>query len=325
MPIPSSDAAPPIRVATRGSALALAQARAIQELCRRRFPDRTFELRIIKTTGDKLQSASLSNPGESLPKGLFTKELEVALLNGDAELAVHSLKDLPTRLPDGLTLGAVTAREDVRDVLIARQSDFPPGSPLSVDTLPEGAVVATSSVRRRLQLTALRPDLRIQEIRGNIGTRLEKIRTRTEWAATILAAAGLCRLKFEIDGAGQLSGPGVPDGLVGHFLETDLMLPCVGQAAIGLEIRGDHPEAVALCAALNHRDTWDCVLAERAFLREMDGGCHSPVAALGAVRDRYVRLDAVWFDGSRVGRASGRRIRQDAEDLGRAIAGELKG
>ena len=162
----------PLIIATRGSALALVQSNAILVQCRDAFPERAFEVRIFKTTGDKLQTASLANT--ELPKGLFTKELEVALLNGEADLAVHSLKDLPTALPAGLILGAAGRREDVRDVLLYRSGEggslrgFPPG--LTIHGLPKGATVATSSTRRGAQLQELRPDLKIVPIRGNVGS-----------------------------------------------------------------------------------------------------------------------------------------------------------
>jgi hydroxymethylbilane synthase len=166
----------PILIATRGSALALAQANQVADACRAAFPGRTFEIRIIKTTGDKLQTASLSQPAPGLPKGLFTKELEVALLDREADLAVHSLKDLPTELPEGLVLGAVTPREDARDALIFREPSQG-GMKLraSIADLPRGATVATSSTRRRAQLQAARPDLNVVEVRGNVGTRLRKL------------------------------------------------------------------------------------------------------------------------------------------------------
>ena len=206
----------PIFIATRGSALALAQANMILGQCRASFPSLQFELKIIKTTGDKLQTASLAQENKSLPKGLFTKELEVALLQKKADLAVHSLKDLPTELPDGLKLGAVGKREDVRDVLIfrdafvfkslhtdehhpeaARQSvgrGFKAG--LRIEELPVGAVVATSSTRRRAQLIALNPRISAPDIRGNVLTRIQKLAEKPELDATILAAAGLKRLGY---------------------------------------------------------------------------------------------------------------------------------
>src|SRR6266540_1309801 len=221
-----------IIIATRGSALALAQANLVFDQCRAAFPKLKFEIKIIKTTGDKLQTASLAKPAESLPKGLFTKELEVALLKHRADLAVHSLKDLPTELPAGLQLGAVSNRVDVRDVLIYRDAEYlraeaakatvvewSPGhaqrrglKPKSgLNELPAGATVATSSTRRKAQLLAHRPDLNVVEIRGNIVTRLQKLADKPELDALILAAAGLARLNFQITSLGALLGNAVPE------------------------------------------------------------------------------------------------------------------
>ena len=251
---------PPITIATRGSALALAQANLVLAQCRAAFPKLSFELKIIKTTGDKLQTASLAQEGKSLPKGLFTKELEVALLKHRADLAVHSLKDLPTELPAGLTLGAVGKRADVRDVLIYRDADylraaeadkdaaewspgqsarrgFKPG--LAVKDLPAGAVVATSSTRRKAQLLTLNPGLKVPDIRGNVVTRMQKLAERAELDATVLALAGLTRLNFRITPEGRLEGDAVPDGLLATVLDTEVMLPCVGQGAVGIEVRAE--------------------------------------------------------------------------------------
>src|SRR5215831_5218341 len=183
--------------------------------CRAAFPKLNFELKIIKTTGDKLQTASLAQEGQSLPKGLFTKELEVALLKREADFAVHSLKDLPTELPTGLSLGAVCERADVRDVLIYRgtpgQSErrgF--GAGLTIEALPAGAVVATSSTRRKAQLLAHNPKLKVQEIRGNVATRMQKLADRAELDGTVLALAGITRLNFQVTPQGKLQGYAVP-------------------------------------------------------------------------------------------------------------------
>src|SRR5512138_1260382 len=179
-----SSAHRPISIATRGSALALAQANMVLAQCRAAFPDLGFELKIIKTTGDKLQTASLAQEGKNLPKGLFTKELEVALLENKADLAVHSLKDLPTEVPSGLKLGAVAKRADVRDVLIYREAGKSDhrgfGLELRVPDFPAGAVVATSSTRRKAQLLLLNPALKLPDIRGNVATRLQKVAGRGE-------------------------------------------------------------------------------------------------------------------------------------------------
>lgn len=309
----------PIHLATRGSALALAQANMILAQCRAVAPAEIFELKIIKTTGDKLQTASLASA--ELPKGLFTKEIEEALLSREADLAVHSLKDLPTELPAGLTLGAVTRRADVRDVIVYRAADF--SSPLKIATLPQGAVVATSSTRRAAQVLERRPDVKVVPIRGNVGTRLKKLAEQPELCATLLAAAGLARLGFQIDSAGCLSGEGIPDGLCAVPMSLDEMLPCVGQAAIGIEIRENDPRLEAVCARLNDSATMTCVRAERAFLRAMGGGCHLAVAAYAELAADRLRLRGVSFlaDAPRRGELSGATT--DSEALGAQLARTL--
>ena len=330
--------AAPIYIATRGSALALAQANLILAQCQAVLPGESFEIRIIKTTGDKLQSASLASG--DLPKGLFTKELELSLLSGEADLAVHSLKDLPTELPPGLKLGAVGKRADVRDVLVYRHIESiasiqEPKRPvqqsrrgfkpeLSIDALPLRATVASGSTRRSAQLLERRPDLRILPIRGNVGTRLVKLLENPEFDATILAAAGLQRLGFTSVPGGQLQGDGVPPGLAASSISVSQMLPCVGQAAIGIESRTEDPRLEALCAKLNDADTHACVTAERAFLSAMGGGCHMAVAAYGEKSGDQLRLRAVsYLEGTpRRGECTGGV--GDAASLGSQLAMELR-
>src|ERR1041385_8330859 len=305
-----------IYIATRGSALALAQTNSVIGQCRAAFPDLHFEIKIIKTTGDKLQAASLTDL--NLPKGLFTKELEAALLNREADLAVHSLKDLPTELPPGLKLGAVGKRADVRDVLIYRDAAFlkaqlsAPSSPdadwsaghadrrgfkpkLLVKDLPAGAVVATSSTRRKAQLLAHHPGLKVVDIRGNVVTRMQKLMDPAYLDATVLALAGITRLNFRVTPEGKLEGDAVPEGLLATVLETDVMLPCVGQGAIGIEVREDDERIAAICERLNHFNTQQCVIAERAFLAAMGGGCQSPVAAHAEVVGSQLAMRAISF------------------------------
>ena len=333
-----------ITIATRGSALALAQANLVFDQCRAAFPKLKFEIKIIKTTGDKLQRASLANPSESLPKGLFTKELESALLKHQADLAVHSLKDLPTELPAGLKLGAVGKRADVRDVLIYRDAEYlkaqkasaeveewSPGHSerrgfepkLAVRNLPSGAIVATSSTRRKAQLLAQRPDLNVVEIRGNVVTRLQKLADKSELDALVMAAAGMERLSFRISREGRLQGDAVPDGLLATVLELDEMLPCVGQGALGLEIRADDERLEVICARLNHFNTMQCVLAERAFLNAMGGGCQSPVGAYAEVVREHLRLRAVSFQSERVRRGEKTGAITEPVVLGQQLAAEL--
>jgi hydroxymethylbilane synthase len=312
----------PILIATRGSALALAQANLVLAQCREKFPKHAFALKIIKTSGDKLLTASLSHPDASLPKGLFTKELEIALLKRRADLAVHSLKDLPTELPEGLKLGAVAGkRADARDVLIYKEP-LAPG--LNLAQLPKGLTVASSSTRRQAQLLAARPDFKVEEIRGNVETRLRKLAEQAGLDATILAAAGLERLQFRLTPEGRLTGREVPKGLLAMLLDTEEMLPCVGQAAIGLEIRADHEQAASLCRELNDESTFQCVTAERALLRALGGGCHTPVGAHATLEGTELRLRAVSFLKGKVRRAEARGAVNEAAALGERVAAELK-
>jgi hydroxymethylbilane synthase len=334
----------PILLATRGSALALAQANAVLAQCRAAFPKLAFELKIIKTTGDKLQTASLAQEGKNLPKGLFTKELEVALLKHRADLAIHSLKDLPTEVPAGLKLGAVGKRADVRDVLVYRDAayikaaeadkqaaEWSPGQSerrgfgpkLSVEDLPAGAVVATSSTRRRAQLLAVNPRLQPPDIRGNVVTRLQKVAERAGLDATVLALAGINRLNFRVSAEGRLEGDAVPDGLLATILDTTVMLPCVGQGAVGIEIREEDECVGTVCERLNDFNTCQCVTAERAFLAAMGGGCQSPVAAHAEVIEGKLHMQAVSFTTGSLRRACTTRPLNAPVELGQFLAAEL--
>lgn len=334
----------PIFLATRGSALALAQANAVLAQCRAAFPKLVFEIKIIKTTGDKLQTASLAQEGKALPKGLFTKELEVALLEQRADLAVHSLKDLPTELPEGLELGAVGKRADVRDVLIYRDEAYlrttsspAPGisteepvrrgfkAGIAIADLPEGAVVATSSTRRRAQLLAQNPGLDVPDIRGNVLTRMQKLADNAELDATVLALAGLSRLNYRVTLEGQLQGESVPAGLLATVLGTDVMLPCVGQGAVGIEVRKGDDRLAAICERLNDHATYQCVTAERAFLAGMGGGCQSPVAAYAEIKGEQLHMRAISFTKGPLQRAQASRPIDQAAELGRQLAAELQG
>jgi hydroxymethylbilane synthase len=339
----------PIIIATRGSALALAQAHQVLADCRTKFPRLNFEIKIIKTTGDKLQTASLSRIDSSVPRGLFTIELEVALIKGRADLAVHSLKDLPTELPSGLILGAVGGkRADVRDVLIYRDADylkhqaaaptsqledwspghsarrgFKPGATLT--DFPTGTVIATSSTRRKAQLLALKPDLKVVDIRGNVPTRLQKLADNADVDGIVLAAAGLSRLNFTITSDGRLIGDAVPDGTLAVPFEVDEMLPCVGQAAIGIETRANDERIATIVERLNHFNTFHCVTAERAMLRAMGGGCQTPIGAYAeVVGEKNIVLRAVSFMETTVKRAEGKRPIAEAAALGEEIAAKLK-
>ncbi len=348
-----SDTSSPVVICTRGSALALAQASMVLKHLRALHRRQSFELKVVKTTGDRLQTTQPGDATESVPRGLFTKELEEELLAGRADIAVHSLKDLPTELPDGLKLAATPTRADVREVLLFRSrelqpdpsgSDWSPGRRVpyfgsgldGIDRLPMGAIVATSSPRRSAQLRHLRPDLEIIVIRGNVGTRLKKLASHSEFDATLLAAAGLVRLNYDISPKGQLRvDPRLgqeerrkieppPSGILATVVEPEEMLPAVGQGAVGLEIRSDDPVTAELCLPLNHLNTFAAVQAERSFLRAMGGGCQSPVAAYARVVGHQLHLrTASFLDGS-CHTADGFRVVREAELLGIQVAAELK-
>jgi hydroxymethylbilane synthase len=246
---------------------------------------------------------------------------------------VHSLKDLPTELPDGLRLGAVGKRADVRDVLLYRAKGQGTRSAANgrgyipkttVRDLPEGAVVATSSTRRKAQLLEHNPGLKAPDIRGNVLTRIQKLADKPELDATVLALAGLTRLSYTIDSEGRLCGEGIPEGILATVLDIETMLPCVGQGAVGIEIREDDAPSGSVCDRLNHSDTYQCVLAERAFLSGMGGGCQSPVAAYAEVLDGQIRMRTLSFANGPVRQATASAPLTQAVELGHQLAAELK-
>lgn len=265
-----------LKIGTRGSPLALAQAHETRDrlMAAHGMAAERFEIVVIKTTGDAVQDRSLSEIGG---KGLFTKEIEEALLDGSIDIAVHSMKDMPTLLPDGLELSTYLPREDMRDAFISRRFD-------GIADLPKGAVVGTSSLRRRAQLLARRPDLRVVEFRGNVQTRLRKLDEGVA-VATFLACAGLNRLGME--------GAAKP-------IDASDMLPAVAQGAIGIEQRSGDGAISALLAPLDHGETRLQLAAERAFLAALDGSCRTPIAALAQrVGDRVqLRGEILRPDGS---------------------------
>lgn len=265
-----------IILGTRGSALALVQTRDVAARIAAAHPDLAVEEKIIKTTGDRRLDVRLSEPGP-LDKGLFTKELEEALLGGVIDAAVHSLKDLPTDQPDGLTLGAILERADPTDSLASKHSGGWKG-------LPEGAAVATSSLRRKNQLLLLRPDLRIQEIRGNVPTRLRKILENPGLDALVVASAALDRLGHSV----------VPDGLEVSVVEE--MLPAPGQGAVAVECRSEDAATLAVLAAIHHEPTARCVAAERDLLKSLGGGCHMPLGTRATIVGGKISLLAGLFE-----------------------------
>jgi hydroxymethylbilane synthase len=345
-----------IRIATRGSPLALAQADQVRSHLQAAFPSERFGLEIVRTTGDELQVAAMAEPGVPSPsKGLFTKELEVALLEGRADLAVHSLKDLPTELPEGLMLAAICPRADVREVLLYRDgamvaterdplAEWRPGSRersgfgrgLRPEHLPTGAVVATGSSRRAALLKALRPDLSVVPLRGNVGTRLGKLLEEDRIDATLLAAAGLSRLRYDLSPTGALRldprlSPAQragceppPAGILGTILDPEAFLPAVGQGAVALEVRVNDPEIGPIASVLDHFNTRQAVLAERAFLRAMGGGCRSPIAGYARLVGHQLHLRVAVFDDG-VGRFGDDKAPvREAERLGIRLAERLQ-
>jgi hydroxymethylbilane synthase len=289
-------------IGSRGSKLALWQAKWTQALISRLHPEVTAEIEIIKTTGD-VKTEALSIIGG---KGVFTKELEDALLAGRIDLAVHSLKDLPTNLPDLLTIAAICEREDARDTLVLKEEQ----SLGSVNDLPPGAVVGTSSPRRLAQLKYLRPDIVSKDLRGNVDTRLRKL-DEGQYDALILAAAGLRRLGLE----NRISAP----------IETDEMLPAVGQGALGVETRADDHSTIALVSSLNHAPTQIACESERAFLRALGGGCQLPIAGYAVVTDNELVLEGLIADplGLEVVRGKLSAPTAQADELGSRLAHQL--
>lgn len=265
---------------TRGSDLALVQTRDVAAKLAIAHPGLELIERVIRTTGDKRLDVRLAAPG-TLDKGLFTKELEEALFAGTVHAAVHSLKDLPTEQPGGLVVGAVLEREDLSDSLASKHAGGWQG-------LPEGATVATSSLRRKNQLLLLRPDLRISEIRGNVPTRLAKVLEDPELDALVVATAALNRLGKEV----------VPAGLEVSAIRE--MLPAPGQGAVAVECRQDDEPTLEILAAIHHEPTARCVTAEREFLRQLGGGCHMPLGARATIENGEVRLLAGLFEADGV-------------------------
>lgn len=290
-----------IVIGSRGSELALWQANFVKHELEMKNKNVKVEINIIKTKGDKILDVALSKIGD---KSLFTKELEVELLAKRIDLAVHSLKDLQTQIPEGLKLAAVTKRHDVEDVLIARKKG------ITIQSLPEYGIVATGSLRRRSQLLHLRPDLTVLDLRGNVPSRIKKF-LESEWDAIILARAGVERLNLKKH--------------ISSFISTDEILPAVGQGALGIEIHSENKIAEEIIKSIHHEDTYKAVLAERALLRALEGGCQVPIGAFAEVKSSGLYLDALVgaLDGSVTYRKKIRGSKIDPEKLGKTLAKDL--
>lgn len=289
-----------LRIGTRGSQLALAQSQWVKQKLESRYAESRVELVTIKTTGDKIVDSPLSKIGG---KGLFVKEIEQALLDSRIDLAVHSMKDMPAELPAGLRLCAFPEREDPRDAMISTGSD-------DIENFPRGARVGTGSLRRGAQLLHLRPDLKIEPIRGNVDTRLRKLETEN-LQAVILAAAGLMRL-----GLGQRITQRIPPGKI---------LPAVGQGCLGIEVRSADETTINRVAFLNHQPTEITVRAERAFLQKLQGGCQVPIAGFARLEGQELHLQGMVaeLDGSRLIKDSIAGPISQGPELGAALAGKL--
>jgi len=289
-----------LRIATRKSPLALWQTEQVAERLRLAHPDLRVEILGMRTRGDKFLDAPLAKIGG---KGLFVKELEQGLLDRRADIAVHSMKDVPIDLPAGLQLPVIMEREDPRDALVANNYG-------DIDELPAGVRVGTSSLRRQCQLAARRADLVIRPLRGNVNTRLSKL-DAGEYDAIVLAAAGLMRLGFE--------------QRIRQRLSPEESLPAIGQGAIGIECRVDDGRVKALIAPLHHADTADRVRAERALNRRLRGGCQAPIAGYAVLEDGWLRLRGLVGtpDGTQVWYAERCAPRTEAEPLGTALAEDL--
>ncbi len=287
-------------VGTRGSLLAVSQTQWTANELKKAYDDLDFATREIVTRGDRILDVALNKIGG---KGLFTKEIETALLEGEIDLAVHSLKDLPTELPEGLEIGAITRRVDARDALISVGERC-------LSDLPEGARIGTSSLRRGAQLLNHRRDFVIEPIRGNLDTRLRKLEI-DELDAIVVAAAGLIRLGWE--------------DRITEYLPPEVCVPAVGQGALAIEVRADDPEIKKLVVAINDRDTAACVAAERTVLGMLGGGCQVPIGAYATIADGVLHLQAIVaaVDGKVVIRHSVTGNPDDAEELGKAAANAL--
>jgi len=260
-----------IKIGTRGSQLALWQANWVKSAIQLYKNDISVSLEVIKTTGDKILDVPLAKVGG---KGLFVKEIEEALLDGRIDIAVHSMKDMPAQLPEGLCIGAIPKRENPHDVLISKNDCL-------LSDLPKGARIGTSSLRRSSQLKHIRPDLKILPLRGNLDTRIRKIETE-KLDAIVLAAAGLRRLNYK--------------DRISQYLPLEVMLPAVGQGALCIETRENDPNVSAIVDTLSHAETRMVVLAERAFLNRLEGGCQVPIAAFGQMEKEKLILTGLVAD-----------------------------
>lgn len=289
-----------IKIGSRGSKLALWQSEYISAEIRKHNPGVEVEIIKIKTKGDKILDAPLSKVGG---KGLFVKEIEEAVLSGDAHLAVHSMKDMPTEIPEGLAIVSTPVREDPRDALVTNKGN-------SLKALPKGAGIGTSSLRRKSQIMNLRPDFQFADLRGNVDTRLKKL-DEGQYDAIILAGAGLKRLGWAMR--------------ISCYLDYDECLPAVGQGIIAIEARVDDKDTCRLLEPLNHKETHIAAFAERAFLARLEGGCQVPIAAHAEISEAGIKLEGLVasLDGKTIIRSSKEGSVNDAGQIGKELAEEI--
>lgn len=289
-----------IRIATRKSPLALWQANFVKQQILTNHPNLTVELIPMVTKGDVLLDSPLSKIGG---KGLFVKQLEQAILNNEADIAVHSIKDIPAEFPEGLTLATICKRDDVRDSFISNKYS-------NIDELPNGAIIGTSSLRRQCQLRAKYPHLQIKDLRGNVGTRLAKLDNK-QYDAIILASAGLKRLALE--------------DRIKQYIDTDLILPAVGQGAIGIETRSDDKQILEILSVLDDKHSRVCIEAERAMNKALQGGCQVPIAGYSQLNNNILSLQGLVgrIDGSKIIKGTLEGSITEAEKLGQELAKRL--
>ena len=293
-----------IRIATRRSKLAMVQTLWVKEELERNIPNLEVSIEAMATQGDKILDVALAKIGD---KGLFTKELETQMLQDKADIAVHSLKDLPTNLPDGLTLGCITKREDPSDALVINKKN----ESYKLENLPSGSIVGTSSLRRLAQLKFNYPNLIFKDIRGNVITRLEKLDSG-EFDCIILAAAGLKRLGFE--------------SRIHQLIPSEISLHAVGQGALGIECKSDNDDVLKIIQVLTHEETSKRCLAERSFLRELEGGCQVPIGVNSGIKNNQIFLTGMVasIDGKKLIKDQSIGPSTDPERIGKDLANKLK-
>ncbi|MBZ4646439.1 MAG: hydroxymethylbilane synthase [Petroclostridium sp.] len=283
-------------IGSRGSELALKQTEWVITKLKENFPEMEYQIKVIKTKGDRILDVTLNKIGG---KGLFVKEIEQELLQGSIDMAVHSMKDVPTEIPDELEIGAVSQREDPRDVLVSREGR-------DLYSLPAGAVVGTSSLRRQVQILRLRPDLNIVPLRGNILTRLNKV--KTEFDAIVLAAAGLKRAGLEAN-------------ITQYFAPTEFV-PAVGQGILGIEIRKNDNISQEILKCLHNPQAFTCIQAERAFLTRLNGGCHVPIGAYAWMEGEKLKMYGMFYQGKMI-REYAEGSANHPQELGIALAEKI--